>query len=110
MTGAPEDPPKTPALAIPEPHPRWLGFAALAFGIVTAIMELVLTISADTVMVDDHFSRLAGPVALMVLTGIVLCIIAGSRGGPSRRLAVIGGVLLLAPLVLFPLVLLLLDG
>jgi len=80
------------------------------FGIVTAIMELVLAISADTVMVDDRFSRLAGPVAVMVLIGIALCIIAGSRGGPSRRLAVIGGVLLLAPLVLLPLILVVLDS
>jgi hypothetical protein len=38
---------------------------------------------------------------LGVVAGIVLCIVAGARGRPNRRLGLIGGVLLIAPGIFF---------
>ena len=38
---------------------------------------------------------------LGVVVGIILCIIAGARGGANRRLGLIGGILLIAPGIFF---------
>jgi hypothetical protein len=72
-----------------------IGIAALAAGIVAALLETALLANNYLPAPDITLTLLAIVSPLVTIAAIVLCTIAGFRG--QRRLGLIGGVLTLIP-------------
>jgi len=77
----------------------WLGIVALVYGAAALGFEIYVMSIAGTVMTTNRFGDVVIFLPFVILIGIVLCIVAGFGPRPSRRYAVIGGVLMILPVL-----------
>ena len=100
--------PVTRPTTIVKPQGKGLGLAALIYSIATVPYFAACFFAANEVSSLDTSAIDAWlpPLPVVVLFGIALCIVAGSKTPRGRKLAITGGLLMLcAPVVLFPVIL-----
>lgn len=83
-----------------------LSRVALYYCVAALFYQVVVFGAAGSVMTSNWYQYIFFPTPFVILAGIVLCLIAGTRGGAARKRAVIGGILLAIPFVVFVLLVL----
>jgi hypothetical protein len=92
----------TSSAAIPQgTGNRWLGITALVYSAGVAAFEMITLIGTSTLVgLGSHAIALViFLIPVLLIIGIVLCIVAGAVAPRWRKLAVIGGLLMLLPVI-----------